>query len=75
MNINSDNKDNNKFLGNLDNLKKMDNEIDIDEENDDIEDLDIIIKRTHTIFKTGNESASDYEFSPKDILKDYEEFN
>jgi len=45
------------------------------EEDNGPEDLDKTLIRTQTEFRLGNESASKYEFSPKNILDDYADFN
>ena len=46
-----------------------------EEDNEGPEDLDEILIKTQENFRTGNESASKYESSPKEILRDYDEFN
>ena len=47
----------------------------LSDEEDTVEDLDKTLLRTHKEFRMGNESSNNYEFSPKDVLDDYEEFN
>jgi hypothetical protein len=74
MSIDSDNKENNRFISNLDNLKVMNNEID-NEENEEIEDSFTMIKKAQEKYRTGNESASKNDLSPEEMLRDYNSFD
>lgn len=73
MSIDSDNKDNNKFVRNLDNLREMESEI--DEESDDVEDLVSVTQRINKAFYNGNGNISGDYRSPEEMLRDYEDFN
>jgi len=44
-------------------------------EDEGIEDLDKTLIRAQNNFRTGNESASNFEYSPKEILDEYISFD
>lgn len=47
----------------------------LEEEEEGPEDLDKMLMKMQTNFRTGNESASKYAPSPEESLREYEEFN
>lgn len=46
-----------------------------DEEDEGPEELDVMLKRTETEFRWGNDSTSKYSSSPKEVLDEYREYN
>jgi len=57
----------NKMTGDISNLTEG--------EDEGIEDLDKTFIKIQNNFRTGNESASRYEYSPKEILDEYASFD
>jgi hypothetical protein len=53
----------------------MTNDISDLTEDEGIEDLDKTFLRVKNNFRTGNESASNFEYSPKEILDEYIRFD
>ena len=47
----------------------------LDEEDEGPEELDVMLKRTETEFRWGNDSTSKYSSSPKEVLDEYREYN
>jgi len=63
-------KDLTNLTGNENNSSKTENEDD-----EGIEELDTVFIKTEQNFRMGNESSSKYDFSPKEVLDEYQEFN